>query len=93
MYVCTHARTHTHAHTHTHTHTHTQEDLTVMEMKVGGTCMLFGLVEVRHYVCLHVKFVYVSPLISHSLILNVNSIASAGCIGHGLDYKTLKSIY
>jgi hypothetical protein len=38
----------------------------VMEMKVGGTCMLFGLVEVCHHVCFQVKLVYVSPLISHS---------------------------
>jgi hypothetical protein len=38
----------------------------VMEIKLGGTCMLFGLVEVCQHICLHAKFVYVSPLISHS---------------------------
>ncbi len=59
MYTHTHTHTHTRARAHTHTHTHTADELKVMEMKVGGTCMLFGLVEVRHYVCLHVKFVYV----------------------------------
>jgi hypothetical protein len=63
-----------HTHTHTHSHTHRErererereEELKVMEMKVGGTCMLFGLVEVCHHVCLNAKFVFVSPLISHS---------------------------
>jgi hypothetical protein len=30
------------------------------------TFMLFGLVEVCHHLCLNSKFVYVSPLISHS---------------------------
>ncbi len=66
IYAHTHAHTFTHARTHTHTHTHTEEELKVMEMKVGGTCMLFGLVEVCHHLCLHAKFVFVSPLISHS---------------------------
>jgi hypothetical protein len=62
------------AHTHAHTFTHAkrerererEEELKVMEMKVGGTCMLFGLVEVCHHLCLNANFVFVSPLISHS---------------------------
>ena len=66
--ICIYAHTHAHIHTRTHTQREREreEKLKVMEMKVGGTCMLFGLVEVCHHVCLHAKFVFVSPLISHS---------------------------
>ena len=66
MYICTHTRTHIHTRTEREREREREEELKVMEMKVGGTCMLFGLVEVCHHVCLHAKFVFVSPLISHS---------------------------
>ena len=66
MYICTHTRTHIHTRTEREREREREEELKVMEMKVGGTCMLFGLVEVCHHLCLHAKFVFVSPLISHS---------------------------
>jgi hypothetical protein len=66
MYICTHTRTHIHTRTEREREREREEELKVMEMKVGGTCMLFGLVEVCHHLCLNANFVFVSPLISHS---------------------------